>query len=113
MSFMASPLLKNPSRNVSGEPAVALMGMFELKMSIEVKEEYERFVSQTVCYMVSALAFSRWGMLRNFDALVALLISPTSLYRPTVSKPQNAAMGLHLRIEKTTDLLMMEWVLSD
>jgi hypothetical protein len=65
--------------------------------------------------MVSALAqaFSRWGMLRNFDPLVALLLSPTSLYRLTLSKPQDEAMGLHLKIQNTTDLLMMERVLSD
>ena len=110
MSLMASKLLKNPAAT---DKRKVLMGMFEVKKKILSDEMYEKSVAQTVCYMCSALAFSRWGMLRNFSPLVALLITPTSLYRLTLSKPDNLATGLYLSVENTTNPVMMEWVLSE
>ena len=111
VSLMASELLKKPDQK--GPANIALMGMFEVKKLIQSDDQCQKYVSEAVCYMISALAFSRWGMLGKLDPLVALLISPTKLYRLTLSKPQDEAIGLNLKIKNTTDLLMMEWVLSE
>jgi serine/threonine protein kinase len=106
VSLMASKLLKNPLRNDD----VVLLAMLEVKKSITSSNQ-RRYIAQTVCYMASALAFSRWGMLKKPEPLVALLISPTSLWRISLFKAQNAVTRLEIKIEKTEDLRMMEWVL--
>ena len=112
VSLMASALVKKPfPKGVI--PKNVLMGMFEVQKQLMSTESYEKAVSQTICYMCSALAFSRWGMLRNPAPLVALLLTPTCIYRLTVTKSLKEAVGLNLAIEKTSDLLMMEWVLHD
>ena len=89
------------------------MGMLKVERQIQSNEQYEQAVAQTVCFMSSALAFSRWGMLQNFDPLAALLITPTCIYSMTLTKPRDTAMGLDLAIERIMDLAMMEWVLSE
>ena len=50
-----------------------LLGLLEIKKRIG-EEDYQRHVAQTVCYMISALAYSRLGALRNKTPLVALLV---------------------------------------
>jgi hypothetical protein len=42
-----------------------------------------------------------------------LHISLARLYRLILSKPKDVAMRFYLKIENTTNLLMMEWVLSE
>ena len=87
-----------------------LLAMIEFKLSLD-ETQFQSAVKKTVCYMLCALAFSRWGMLRMTDPLVSLIVCRQSLYRLTLSRPDDKPFGLRLKVEKTTDVKMMEWVL--
>ena len=71
-------------------------------------------IGQAVAYSVCPLAFCRWGRWRNKEPLVSLILSPQSLFRLTLSKPEStiSAFGLELKIETTEDKVQMEYELN-
>jgi len=89
----------------------ALLAVMGCKKKIEGTEQLRADVFQVVSYMLCPLAYSRWGIFKNVEPLTALLITPTCLYRLTLSKPdiRGHPFGLHLRIEKTTAVRSMGW----
>jgi hypothetical protein len=89
-----------------------LLGIFELK-NIITEMEVSDVVCQTIVYMVSALAYSRWGVLQNCSPLVALIVASNCVYRLTSSRTTAEAMGFMMKIEKAKDVAAMEWILFD
>jgi hypothetical protein len=89
-----------------------LLGLFELKNYIR-EEEVLAVVHQTLTYMVSALAYIRWGVLQDCEPLVALVVASNCVYRLTLSRTKKNAMGFLLAIDKAKDVAAMEWMLSD
>ena len=63
--------------------------------------------------MISALAYSRLGALRNKTPLVALLVASNAVFRMTLKRPLIDNFGWMIKIERTTDVKIMEWVLAD
>ncbi len=92
-----------------------LLAMMECRLSIQGKSQLTEKVLQTVCYMLCPLAHSRWGVFKSAEPLIALLVTPTCIYRLTLSKPdiQKHPFGLHLQIEKTTNAKKMGWVVHE
>jgi hypothetical protein len=88
-----------------------LLAMMDGAKSLDGKGLLSAKLSQTLCYMLCPLAYSRWGVLKIEQPLTALLVSPKCIYRLTLSKPHDQPFRLHLGIEKTTDVQEMEWVL--
>ena len=41
------------------------------------------------------------------------MVTPTAIYRFSLTKPDEEAFGLHMKVEKTADNTMMEWVLHE
>ena len=73
-------------------------------------------VRQTVCYSLTAMAYSRWGVLKWTEQLVSLLVFQGCLCRLVLSKPCDYVakpFGLNLRIEFTTDPKIMGWVFNE
>ena len=68
--------------------------------------------SQTIYYMVSALAYSQWGILVKAEPLVALLVATSCVYCFT-SGPKNKDIFFIMQIDKAEDVSTMEWFLSD
>ena len=98
-------------------PGIIVENTFLLRF-LEVKtvitnENFDEKARQTICYMVSALAYSRWGVWRKREPLVALLIASNCMYRFTLSRPENIAVGFIVTIEEAKDVATMEWALSD
>jgi hypothetical protein len=89
-----------------------LLGMLELK-NVITSDNFDEYAQQIICYMASALAYSRWGVMRKGGQLVALLVASNCVYRFTLSKPNNSAFGFIKTIEKAEDVATMEWVLSN
>ena len=89
-----------------------LLGLFELKNVIG-DTEFSQVVHQTITYMVTALAYSRWGILQNREPLVALIAASNCVYRLTLSRTKDRAMGFMLAIAKAKDFAAMEWMLAD
>jgi hypothetical protein len=83
--------------------------MLELKNEI-TRDEFVEVGHQTICYIASALAFSRWEVLGKGDPLVALLVATNCVYRFTLSRSKNNAFGFIKTIDQADT---MEWVLSD
>jgi hypothetical protein len=90
-----------------------LLGMLEVKNVITSEDDFDECAQQTICYMASALAYSRWGVMRKGGPLVALLVATNCVYRFTLSKPNNSAFGFIKTIERAEDVATMEWVLSN
>jgi hypothetical protein len=89
-----------------------LLRFLEVKAVITKEDFYEK-ARQTICYMISALAYSRWGVWRKGEPLVSLLIASNCLYRFTLSRPENIAVGFIVTIEEAKDVATMEWAPSD
>ena len=98
---------------VSPENPKVLLSFLELKKHMSEKAIIDQALLQTICYMVCPLAYCRWGRLRMKKSLKTLLVTPTCVYRLTISKPASSPFGLNMNIEETKDLVMMEWVLSE
>ena len=107
---MANALRAKSPRKIDG--INGLLGILELKHII-TELEVSDLVCQTVSYMVSALAYSRWGVLQNSAPLVALIVASNCVYRLTLSRTSAKAMGFMMTIEKAKDLAAMEWILFD
>ena len=106
-------LLASETQNARGRKEFKiLLGLLEIKKRIG-EENYQRHVAQTVCYMISALAYSRLGALRNKTPLVALLVASNAVFRITLKRPLIDKFGWMIKIERTTDVKIMEWVLAD
>ena len=45
--------------------------------------------------------------------MVSLLVTPTAIYCFTFTKPDEEEFGLDMKVEKTADPAMMEWVLHE
>ena len=103
---MAYPLMAKSKR------VKLLLGLLELKTVISA-EEVPEVVHQTITYMVSSLAYSRWGIVQNREPLVALIVASNCVYRVTLSRTADHAMGFMLAIVKAKDYAAMEWMLSD
>jgi serine/threonine protein kinase len=89
-----------------------LLRMLELKNEIS-SQDFDEIARQTICCMVSVLAYSRWGVLRKGEPLVALLVASNCVYRFTLTRPENKAIGFMKTIDKAKDVATMEWMLSD
>jgi serine/threonine protein kinase len=89
-----------------------LLGLFELRTEIS-DVEFSGVAYQTITYMVSALAYSRWGILQDREPLVALILASNCVYRVTLSRTKDCAMGFMLTIAKAKDFAAMEWMLFD
>ena len=100
------------SNKLTPKSRVNLLGMFELKNTFR-DGEFVEVVYQTVCYMVSALAYSRWGVLQDKSPLVALLVASDCVYRLTLTRATTRAMGFMIAIDKAKDVVAMEWVLAE
>ena len=94
-----------------GEPNL-LLSFLEIKNNLNVEKLISLALYQTICYSVGPLAYCRWGILRIKGSLVTLTVTPTCIYRLTFSKSKDAPFGFDMKIEETSDLLMMEWVLD-
>ena len=90
-----------------------LFSFIELKNDLTEPAQIEQALLQTICYLVCPLAYCRWGILRLKEPLIALTVTPSCIYRLTLSKPSDAPFGLNMKIEQTTDLITMEWALSE
>ena len=96
-----------------------VLGYIEFKRSNGRCEplKFTSDIKQTVCYAVSALAYSRWGVLQQegTDPIIALLIYQECLYRLSFTKPSSAVnpFGLRLRIEYTDHFETMTLVLKE
>ena len=88
-----------------------LLGLMERKKIIS-ESECLKMVGQVVCYMVSALAFSRLGIWRNKDPLVALLVASNVVYRIQL-KRSRAEFGWAMQVQRTTNTRTMEWLVSE
>ena len=67
--------------------------------------------------MVSTVALSQWGLGRKpgVEPIVGLLVFPTAIYRLSIWKPSDGVavpFGLEHRVERTSDPLVMGWVLD-
>ncbi len=109
VSLMANRIMTNTQRTMQSK---LLIGALELK-NVTSEEDFPQAVHQTVCYMVSALAYSRWGVLQDKAPLVALLVASNCVYRFTLTRPKSRAMGFMMAIDKAKDAAAMEWLLSD
>ena len=94
-----------------GEPNL-LLSFLEIKNNLNVEKLISLALYQTICYSVGPLAYCRWGILRIKGSLVTLTVTPTCIYRLTFSKSKDAPFGFDMKIEETSDLLLMEWVLD-
>jgi hypothetical protein len=112
VSLMAN-ILPIDSQGKVVEQNTFLLGMLELKNVITSDDDFDECAQQTICYMASALAYSRWGVMRKGGPLVALLVATNCVYRFTLSKPSNSAFGFIKTIEKAGDVATMEGVLSN
>ena len=110
VSLMANALRVKSPRKIN--EINGLLGILELKHII-TELEVSDVVCRTVSYMVSALAYSRWGVLQNSAPLVALIVASNCVYRLTLSRTSAKAMGFMMTIEKAKDLAAMEWILFD
>ena len=66
-------------------------------------EQAATIIHRAVHCTLCALAFSRWGVWRRPEPLVALVLSPTCLRRLTFSKADEVPSGLHMTLEETKD----------
>ena len=89
-----------------------LLGLIELKNKRSPSQKKPDLM-HTLSYTLSALAFSCWGVWRRGGALVSLMVSPSAVYRLTVTKPGDPDFGLKLKVEKTENTTTMEWVPSE
>ena len=111
-SYIDVALMTN--RPMTDSPAKILLGFLELKNVLpDNSQEFAESIYQTICYMVSALAYSRWGVLKIREPLVALIVASNCVYRVTLSRTQSRAMGFMMAIDKANDVAAMEWILSD
>ena len=88
-----------------------LVCLIEFKKGLESPAELDSAVKQTVCNMLGPLAFSRWGIWKRRKPLVALIVCFDSLFRLTLSRPAEEPFGFKLKVEKTKNVKMIEWVL--
>jgi hypothetical protein len=68
-------------------------------------------------FMVSTVALSQWGlgMKPGAEPIVGLLVFPSAIFRLSIWKPSDGIevpFGLEHRVERTSDPLMMGWVLE-
>ena len=89
-----------------------LLGLIELKNK-RLPSQKKPDLMHTLSYTLCALAFSCWGVWRRGGALVSLMVSPSAIYRLTVTKPGDPDFGLKLKVEKTENTTTMEWVPSE
>lgn len=108
---MANRLEQN-NRKRKAESSI-LLGVMELKNKITDDDQFKEAVHQVVCYMVSALVYSQWGVLQTRAPLVALLVASNCVYRVTLSRTKEKATGFMKTIDKAKDVASMEWILSD
>ena len=102
------------NRPIEDSPANILVAFLELKNVLrDNSEEFAETIYEIICYMVSALAYSQWGVLKIRVPLVALIVASNCVYRVTLSRTQSRAMGFMMAIDKATDVAAMEWILSD
>ncbi len=72
-------------------------------------------LQQLAGYLLSAVAFCVWGVMKSKRPIVGLLVYPSGIYRLSFSKPEdstNIPLGLHHKLEYTEDPLMMGWFLE-
>ena len=85
-----------------------LLGLLEFKRTTPKHTnsiECQNDLRQTICYMLTPLAYTLWGKLGKSDDLVSLLVYPRLLIRITISKPKDSSpcFGLTLSIDQTRD----------
>ncbi len=72
-------------------------------------------LQQLAGYLLSAVAFCVWGVMKSKRPIVGLLVYPSGIYRLSFSKPEdstNIPLGLPHKLEYTEDPLMMGWFLE-
>jgi hypothetical protein len=76
-----------------------------------------RNIEQLGAYMLSAQAFSQWGVgsKPRTESIIGLLVYPTAIYRLSIMKPADGEItpfGLSHSLEYTNDQKMMAWVVE-
>ena len=74
-------------------------------------------LQRLAAFMMSTIALSQWGLglKPGIEPIVGLLVYPSAIYRLSIWKPSDGdavPFGLEHRIERTSDPLMMGWVLE-
>jgi hypothetical protein len=72
-------------------------------------------IKKTIYYCITVLAYSRWGLLGETGStpLVSLLLFPGHLYRLSITKAEDQAFGLHLKVEHSSCEIAMIWILHE
>jgi hypothetical protein len=97
-------------------------GRLALK-AVETKKKEAGFKTQDTMkdlhqlagYMFSTVACSMWGVMKSTKPIVGLLVYPSAIYRLSIWKPEDSSkvpLGLHHKLEYTSDPLMMGWFLE-
>ena len=112
--------IENSRFDISGlsksQKALLMFAEFKLGSGDIRNETTQNDIRQTAAYALVALAYGRWGVMgeENTTPISALLIYPACIYRLSFWKPKDPfenPLGVHMKVESTDDLSLMEAVL--